>query len=346
MTFGSTISPTVSPTTSAVISRAPLRANEITVLSHTDLAALMQFGDYVEAVAQAFRLHAEGQSVLPPPMHIPAEGGGFHVKAAHLGGYVAVKTNSNFPDNPRRGLPTIQGAILLFEAGGALLALVDSIEITIKRTGAATAVATRYLARPDSRTATICGCGAQARVQLEALRHGLEIRRVFVFDSDPRAAEAFAAEITKQGLDVEVPNTLRAATSESDVIVTCTTAHQPFLGIADVRPGTFVAAIGADNPEKSEIEPALMAKSRAVTDVRALCAVMGDLHHAVRAGAMTEADVHAELGELVAGRRPGRTSPDEITLFDGCGVGIQDVAAAARAFELARERGSGARIGL
>src|SRR2546421_2269355 len=119
MTFGSTISPPVPPTTSAVISRAPLRANEITVLSHADLAALMQFGDYVEAVAQAFRLHAEGQSVLPPPMHIPAEGGGFHVKAAHLGGYVAGETQFQFSHNPPRGFPPIPGALLLFRAGGA-----------------------------------------------------------------------------------------------------------------------------------------------------------------------------------------------------------------------------------
>src|SRR5438270_3125473 len=321
-------------------------ANQITVLSRADVAALMTFGDYVDAVADAFRLHAQGRAVLPSAMEIRADDGAFHVKGARLGDYVAVKTNSNFPDNPRRGLPTIQGAILLFDAGGALLALMDSIEITIKRTGAATAVAARYLARPESQTATISGCGAQGRVQLEALRHGLDIRRVFVFDNDPAVAKKFAMEIAQQGLDVEVPATLRAATLESDVIVTCTTARTAYLGIADVRPGTFIAAIGADNSDKSEIEPALMAKARVVADVRAQCAVMGDLHHAIRAGAMTEADVHAELGELVAGRRPGRTSPDEITLFDGCGVGIQDVAAAARAFELARERGSGARIGL
>ena len=321
-------------------------AGDIMVLTQTDLRGLMRFGDYVEAVAEAFRLHADGESVLPPPMHIPAEGGGFHVKAASLGGYVAVKTNSNFPENPRRGLPTIQGAVLLFDAGGVPLALIDSIEVTIKRTGAATAVAARYLARPDSRTATICGCGAQARVQLEALRHGLDIRQVFVFDRDRQAAETFAAEVAAQGLAVDIAASLRAATLESDVIVTCTTAHAPYLGIEDVRGGTFIAAIGADNPEKSEIEPALMARVRVVTDVTSLCAVMGDLHHAIKAGAMTQAGVHAELGGLVAGRLPGRSSRDDITLFDGCGVGIQDVAAAARAYELARERGSGVRIAL
>ena len=147
-------------------------------------------------------------------------------------------------------------------------------------------------------------------------------------------------------LDVAVPDTLRAATLESDVIATCTTARAPYLGIADVRPGTFIAAIGADNPEKSEIDPALMARARVVADVRMQCAAMGDLHHAIRAGAMTEADVHAELGELVTGRRPGRARPDEIMIFDGCGLGIQDAAASARAYELARDRNFGTRIAL
>lgn len=325
--------------------------HQITVLTGSDLASLMPFGNYVDAVTEAFRLHAQGRWVLPPAMHIPAEGGGFHVKAASLpiaGGYVAIKTNANFPDNPaKRGLPTIQGAILLFDAGsGVPLALIDSIEITIKRTGAATAVAAQYLARPEAHTATICGCGAQGPAQLEALRHGHDIRRVFVFDRDPAVAARFAEQVPAQrDLAVEVATTLRCATRESDVIATCTTSHKAFLGPHDVRPGTFIAAIGADNPEKSEIEPDLMRQARVVADVRAQCAVMGDLHHAIRAGVMTEADVHAELGELVTGK-PGRTSDDEITIFDGCGVGIQDVAAAASAFELARKQQAGSRITL
>jgi alanine dehydrogenase len=321
------------------------------VLSRQDLIALMRFGDYVDAVADAFRMHAEGRAVLPAPMHIPADGGGFHVKAARLPvgpGYAAFKVNGNFPNNrAARGLPTIQGAILLFDTStGAPVALLDSIEITLQRTGAATAVAARYLARPESQIATIWGCGAQGRTQLAALRHALDIRRVFVFDQDATAAETFAAEIAAEGLDVDVPAKPRHASRASDVIVTCTSAHAPFLDAADVRAGTFVAAIGADNPDKSEIEPGLMARARVVTDLTEQCRHMGDLNHAIRAGTMQAADVHAELGELVAGRKPGRTEAHEITLFDGCGVGIQDVAAAARAFELARSQDAGRSLSL
>jgi alanine dehydrogenase len=326
--------------------------SEIVVLSRVDLQSLMRFADYVEVVTQGFRMHAEGRAASPPPLHIPAQDGGFHVKAATLvlaRSYAAIKTNANFPHNRRRaGLPTIQGAILLFDCtNGTPLALLDSMEITIKRTGAATAIAARYLARPDSRVATICGCGEQGRIQLAALRHVLPIERAFAWDIDHAAAEAFAREASDQpGLEVTVARDLRDATLQSDAIATCTTSATPYLGWDHVRPGAFIAAIGADNPEKSEIQPELMARATIVTDIAAQAITMGDLHHAIRNGALTADAIRADLGELIAGRKPGRTSPEEITIFDSTGTGIQDVAAAARAFERARERGAGSRISL
>jgi alanine dehydrogenase len=150
----------------------------------------------------------------------------------------------------------------------------------------------------------------------------------------------------QHGIDVATAPTLRAATLGSDVIVTCTPSREPYLGVDDVRPGTFIAAVGADNPQKSEIHPDLMARATVVTDILAQCATMGDLHHAIRAGRMTAEAVYAELGDLVIGRRRGRSGADEITIFDSSGTGVQDVAAAARAFELARERGIGTRFQL
>src|SRR4051812_36996408 len=324
---------------------------KLIVLSRDDLAAVMPFSEYVDAVADAFRMHSLGGAILPPPMHIPTLAGGFHVKAGLLPigpGYAAFKVNGNFPGNRQQhGLPTIQGGILLFDAStGSPVALLDSIEITMQRTGAATAVAARYLARAESRTVTIFGCGAQGRTQLAAIRHDLDIRQVFLVDKDTQAAEAFAGELTGQGIDVDVPVKPKKAALASDVIVTCTSAHAPFLGPADVRAGTFVAAIGADNPEKSEIEPALLRKARVVTDLTEQCSYMGDLHHAIEAGAMQTADVYAELGELVVGTKPGRGSPEEITLFDGSGVGIQDVAASVRAFMLATKLNAGSSLRL
>jgi alanine dehydrogenase len=321
------------------------------VLSRQDLTALVPFGDYVDAVADAFRMLAQGRAQLPAPMHIAAAGGGFHVKAGSLPigpGYAAFKVNANFPDNgASHGLPTIQGAVLLFDcSNGVPVALIDSIGITIQRTGAATAVAAHYLARPESRVATIFGCGAQGRIQLTALRHVLDLRQVFLVDKDPAAAERFAREIAHGGLDVSVPVKPQRAALASDVIVTCTSAHAPFLTVPDVRAGTFIAAVGADNPEKSEIDPMLMKKARVVTDLTEQAVYMGDLHHAIRAGTMQAGDVHAELGDLVTDKKPGRSAPHEITLFDGTGVGIQDVAACVRAYTLARARGAGSSLSL
>ena len=317
------------------------------VLSGNDLRALMRFEDYVEAVAEAFRLLAEGRCRSPAPTEIPARDGTFHVKAGGLprgAGYVAVKINGNFPSNrARHGLPTIQGAVYLADASnGRPLALLDSAEITLQRTGAATAVAARYLAREDATTAAICGCGEQGRIQLTALRHVLKLRTVFAWDADREVARAFARRMAAEtGIAVEAVDELGAATRASDVIATCTTAREPFLSVEHVRPGTFVAAVGADNPAKSELEPALMANATVVADVLEQALLMGDLHHAVAAGAMTAADVHAELGRLVSGERPGRRSADEITIFDSTGTGIQDVAAASRAYELALKQGGG-----
>src|SRR5215207_5931309 len=163
---------------------------ELLVLSGEDLRRLMRFEDYIDAVAAAFALHADGKSFAPAPVQIPGSAEGtFHIKAASLPlgpGYVAIKVNANFPQNRVTGFPTIQGAVLLFNStNGRPLALLDSIEITVQRTAAATALAARYLARPDSRTATICGCGKQGSAQLEAVRHVLGIRQAFAWDIEP-----------------------------------------------------------------------------------------------------------------------------------------------------------------
>jgi ornithine cyclodeaminase/alanine dehydrogenase-like protein (mu-crystallin family) len=179
------------------------------------------------------------------------------------------------------------------------------------------------------------------------LRHALDLRRVFAWDIDPAAAHAFAARMAAEtGLVVEPATGLREAMRVSDAIVTCTPARVPFLGLDDVPPGCFVAAVGADNPAKSEIKPELMARAIVVVDVLDQAVVMGDLRHAVAAGAMRAQDVHAELGQVIAGARPGRRDDDAIIVFDSSGTGIQDAAAAAVAYEVARQRGLGMRCSL
>jgi ornithine cyclodeaminase/alanine dehydrogenase-like protein (mu-crystallin family) len=312
------------------------------VLTRRDIAGLMSPDDWLAAVETGFRAAAEGKAHAPPPMHIGGLGGAFHAKGASLQLdrlHVALKLNGNFPDNPERsGLPTIQGAILLCDgATGQLAAILDSIEVTLRRTAAATALAARYLARPESATILVCGCGEQGSAQLSALRRVLPLRRARVWDRDPAKAEALAR--AADGLEAEAVADLAEAARQSDIIVTCTTAREPFLGPDMVRPGTFVAAVGADSPEKSEVRPALMASARVVADSIDQCAEMGDLRHALAAGTMRREDVHAELGELTTGARPGRTDDHQVTLFDSTGTALQDVAAAAAIFERASARG-------
>jgi alanine dehydrogenase len=309
------------------------------ILKRADVAALMAPADWLQAVETGFRAAAAGAAHAPSPMAIAGTGGAFHAKGASLQlgrTHVALKLNGNFPDNPAaRGLPTIQGAILLCDGEtGSLLAIIDSIEVTLRRTAAATALAARFLARPDSAAILICGCGAQGRAHLAALRDVLPLRQCFAWDRDPDRAREFAADLSEPALSVEAVGSLAAA-RRSDVVATCTTARIPFLDAGHVRPGTFVAAVGADSPEKSEVTPALMAKALVVTDLTDQCAAMGDLRHAIHAGAMGCDDVHAELAELVAGRKAGRTSGDEVTLFDSTGTALQDVAAAALIYERA-----------
>ena len=284
-------------------------------------------------------------------MAIAGVGGTFHAKGASLRldrEYVALKLNGNFPGNPERiGLPTIQGALLLCDgATGALLAVMDSIEVTLRRTAAATALAARFLARPQSASVLICGCGEQGAAQLAALREALPLTHGSAWDVDQPKAKAFARNADHGGFSMRAVTDLAVAARTSDVIVTCTTARTPFLDAAMVGPGTFVAAVGADSPDKSEIEPALMARAAVVADVLDQCAEMGDLHHAIVAGAMRRGDVHAELADLVTGRRPGRTGADQITLFDSTGTAVQDAAAAALVYGRAVDRDTGLTVAI
>ena len=241
------------------------------VLSRADIVRLMDYGDYVDAVEAAFRAAVEGRALAPAAsaLHVPA--GSFHAKGAALLGdeaKVAIKINGNFPGNPAaNGLPTVQGIIYLADgANGRPLAVMDSIEVTINRTGAATTLAARHLARAGSRVATICGAGVQGRIQLAAIAAAAKLERVHVWDADAARAIAFAQEMSAGlGLDIEATADL-SPVRQSDIVVTCSSARRAFLTPDLVRPGTFIAAVGADNADKSEIDPALYAKSLVVVD--------------------------------------------------------------------------------
>jgi alanine dehydrogenase len=320
------------------------------LLTGRDVSALLTIEECMDAIEHAFRLHGERRTQLPGILGIHADNGGFHIKAALLGlnrSYLAAKINANFPGNPKHnGLPTIQGVVLLCDGeNGYPLALMDSIEITTQRTGAATGVAAKYLARTDSKTVTLCGCGNQGRISVRALSMVLPIERVFAFDTDRAQAESLINDLaTELGIKIEFSDNLETALKQSDVCVTCTPSKQPFLKEEFIAPGTFIAAVGADNPEKQELESTILSRNKVVVDVVEQSATVGELHHALDAALMTRDDVHAELGEVVAGIKSGRSSADEIIVFDSTGMALQDVVAAAAVFEKAINDGVGTRI--
>lgn len=322
------------------------------ILTHADVAALVTLPDCIAVVEDAFRRFGLGQAARPGVLGVHVADGGFHIKAAALEcprPYFAAKLNANFPTNPdRHGLPTIQGVLALCDAtNGRLLALMDSAELTTLRTGAATAVAAKYLANPDPSVVTIIGCGRQGRVSAQSLVCVLHIAELRLFDRDDARAASLAAELSTQvSCPVTVVSSVAAATRTSDVVVTCTPSLQPVLCDGDVRPGTFVAAVGADNPHKHEIDASLMARSVIVADVLEQCASIGDLHHAIAAGHLDAGTVRAELGQVVAGTRPGRLDREEVIIFDSTGMALQDVATAALAFERAIDRGVGLDLSL
>jgi ornithine cyclodeaminase/alanine dehydrogenase-like protein (mu-crystallin family) len=309
------------------------------IVTRRDIMRLVTSADYLAAAEQAFRAAMLGKANAPHPMHLPMMRGGFHAKGASMSldrDYVAIKMNGNFPSNPTElGLPTIQGAILLCDGrNGRLLAVMDSIELTLRRTAAASALAARLLARPESETVLVCGCGEQGRAHAEALREVLPVRRYLFWDLDQSRSERLAAEFADgNDLEARAAHRLESHAKGADVIVCCTTSKEPYLGLDQVNPGTFIAAVGADSPDKSEISPDLMASSIVVTDVLAQCIEMGDLHHAIDAGLMSKSDVHAELGEVLTGAKKGRSSADQIIIFDSTGAGFQDVAAAAAIYD-------------
>ena len=324
-----------------------MKASGTILLTRSQVAELLTLDECIAAVEEAFRLYGSGNAAPPGVLGTHTDGGGFHIKTALLDlnqRYYALKVNANFFNNSKRfNMPNIQGLIVLCAGvNGYPLAVMDSIEITIQRTGAATAVAAKYLARRDSNTVTICGCGNQGRVQLAAISRVLPIKKVLAFDSDTASADKYAADMSRTlSVDVSVVKTPAEGLRHSDICITCTPSQNWIVDYKDVRPGTFLAGVGADNEHKQELHPQLMKGNKVVVDVLEQCATIGDLHHAIAANIVSRAEVHAELGEVVAGRKPGRTSADEITIFDSTGTALQDVAAAAIVYERAMKSGAG-----
>ena len=323
------------------------------VLTRSQITDLVDLSEYIDTVEDAFRMYADGKGSGIGMLHADiTEGIEFHIKSGGITlkkPYFALKVNgSSFQNRKKYDLPNIMGAIILFDGETIFpLALLDSIEITIKRTGAATAVAAKYLARPDSDTACIVGYGTQGKIQLTALSRVLRLTKAFVTGRNTEGGKSYADEMSRElGIPVSFIPDIDDAVSRSDVIVTATPARGPLFDASAPSPGAFIAAVGADSPDKQELPPTLLGRGSVICDITDQCARVGELHHAVDAGVMSIGDVRAELGEIIAGKKQGRISDDEIVIFDSTGTAIQDASAAATVYEKALSSGVGLMVNL
>ncbi len=324
----------------------------VMLLDRAAVRDLLDMDEAIEEVARGYAELAAGTAVVPPVVNlvIPDADGELDVKTGYSPRMklIGVKAASGFYRNRElHGLPTGAAAILLFDGEtGFPLAVMDGGYITTVRTGAAGAVAARHLARAGSETACILGAGTQGKIQLLGLAKVLsKLRTVFVHDADPRASAEYVKEMTgTTGLDVRVAASLEEAVRRSDIVVTATPSRSAQIERAWVRQGTHLNAIGSDGPGKQELDPAILRDARVVADSWAQAKLIGECQHAVREGFLAEdgSTLWAEIGEITGGRKSGRQSEEEITVFDATGVAILDVVTAGLVYGRALERGSAA----
>jgi len=325
----------------------------VTILTEVDLRRSIALDrEAVEVVQEAFTALAGGKVIMPPILRldVPENNGEVDVKTAYIPGLAgfAIKMSPGFFDNPKLGLPSVNGLMVVLNATTGIVeaVLLDNGYLTDVRTAAAGAVAACHLAKADCPTVGVIGAGVQARLQVEALKLVRDFRRVLAWARDPEKAEAYAADMKQRlGIEVSPVATARQAVAESDIVVTTTPARSPIVEADWLHPGLHITAMGSDSEEKNELHPAVLAKANLfVCDRRTQSLRLGELHHAVEAGVLDADAAVAELGDITCGARPGRADDGQITVCDLTGTGVQDTAIALYALRVARAGGYGATI--
>ena len=327
------------------------------VLTADDVRKALPMREAVEAMKRAYAAVSDGRVEMPLRARVPVaphDALSLFMPAyarSEAGEALAVKVVSLFPQNPARNLAYIQAAVLVLEPDtGRALALLEGSSLTAIRTGAASGAAADLLARKDSRTAAVFGAGAQGRTQLEAACTVRHIEHAWIYDSDAKRLNLFVAEMAGKG---PIPRDLRPGSSsaealaDADLVFTATTSLTPVFADRDLKPGVHISAVGSYTPEMQEIPPETVKRALVVVDARSAALVeSGDLIKPIQSGLFGQDHVHAELGEIILGRRPGRQSPQETTYFKSVGIAAQDVIAAQLAVDNARRLGLGQEVTL
>jgi ornithine cyclodeaminase len=320
------------------------------ILTAADVRLALPMAEAIAGMNDAFAQLSSGQATVPlrTQLPVPDRAGVALFMPAYLArsGDLAVKVVSVFPHNPEQGEPTIHAAVLVLDASnGRPRALLEGASLTAIRTGAASGAATDLLARPDARVAAILGSGVQARTQLEAICTVRPIGEVRLYSLDKAGAETFIREMAGRGpipADIRLCAGPAEAVQGADIICTATTSSTPVFDGRDLSPGTHINAVGAYTPAMQEVDAATIRRAVVVVDSRAAAmAEAGDLIAPLEAGEITADHIVAELGEIVAGQKRGRTAPEQITYFKSVGIAVQDAVAARIALANAERQGLG-----
>lgn len=320
------------------------------LLSRKDVESVLGMDDCMRAVEAAFGELARGTSIMPQRavIRVADHKGLFLGMPAYIGGdtdALGMKLVTVYPDNPsKKNLPTILGTLLLCDSTtGQVVSVMDAGYLTAVRTGAASGVATRFLAREDSKTCVTFGAGGQARKQLEACHIVRPFEKIFVVDINHDLRDGFAGEMaTLLGCECVPTDDVKSAVEQSDMIITASSSHDPVFDGDWIQPGTHINNIGSHTPDARELDTTTVKRSKFVADLKeANLAEAGDLLIPISEGAVTEDHVYANLGDLVTGEKPGRENTEEITLFKSCGLAVQDVATATVVYKSALEKGVG-----
>ena len=310
------------------------------------IAELVTPQDAFTAIEACFAAMAKGDAYNFPVVREALGDGrqyGFKSGLDRTAAQLGVKAGGYFPGNAARGMINHQSSVFLFDLEtGRPVAMLGGNLLTALRTAAAAAISIDRLARVDARVLGMLGAGHQAMFQLRAAARVRQFDRVVGWNLHPEMLPKLGAVAAELGLPFEVVS-LEQLGAQADVIITITSSPAASLMDTQVRPGTHMACMGTDTVGKQEVEPQLLARASVFSDEVAQSVTIGEAQHAVAAGLIARADIHT-LGDVIIGRHPGRTSVDQITLFDGTGVGLQDLAVAAIAVARARERGLGIEV--
>jgi alanine dehydrogenase len=324
---------------------------ETLLLNKEEVSSLIDLDAIRAAVEEGYRSFNSGLVVQPKIMDVALpgthEGVDFKGGLDMGSGYITLKASSGgYDNNPKLGLPTGMNTVMLFEAKTcALKCVMDGTFITGCRTAAAGAISVKYLARADAEKLCVIGAGSQARRQLKAMMRVRKLTEVRAWDALPEFLDAYVKEMSVEtGLNIRKCRTAEEAVRGADIVVTTTRGRSgPIVKKEWIQPGTHIAAIGADASDKQELDADVFAGAKVVCDSTNLCVERGETHNAVKAGIIRPEDIHAEIGEIILGGKPGRENSDEVTIFDTVGMAIQDIVTAAMLYKGALEKGIGTR---